>query len=257
MIIMAIEVKMTRLVALLLLVVLAAPAQAEWSLLEPGLEYRQVWLAGFPGESLHQVRIDLTRLRLGLLYAPDYGKPALNSRRLARLSGAVVVVNTAYFDAGWRPLGYLATDTREFVGEIATGTTLTGMFLLTTLGPKILHRDRFQPGGEQLALQAGPRLVVDGKPVEGLVDERRRRRVGIAIDKQGRVVLYASSLSYGLTLQQCQGVLLSPSSQGGIDPAAVLNLDGGRSTQMTIEDGDFRLTVPGLRPVPVALGVFR
>ena len=99
--------------------------------------------------------------------------------------------------------------------------------------------------------------MVDKKPVSGLVDDRLRRRVGIGTDKQGRLVLFASGIGWGLTLQECQKILLSPPSQGGIEPVNVLNLDGGRSTQMSIITAKKRLSVPGLRTVPVGLGVYR
>lgn len=244
-------------VALLVLIALVTPATAEWTNLEPGLEYRQVWLADFARESLHQVRVDLNVFRLGIVYAPDYGSKSLTSGGLLRQCGAVVVINSAYFDEEWQACGYLSDGARHLVKEIAAGSTLTGFFLYNEQGPEIVTREEFTPGTEQLAFQAGPRLIVDSKPVEGLLDERRRRRVGVAVDTEGRVVLYVSGIGLGLTMQDCQRILLSPASEGGIDPVAVLNLDGGRSTQMTLNSDDTWLTVPGLRTVPVGLGVFR
>lgn len=248
---------MGRLISLLLL--LTVPALAQWSSLEPGLEYRQVSPAEYGGESLHQVRIDLTRFRLGLLYAPDYGCPGLTSGGFASRSGAVVVINSAYFDDDWQPMGYLSDGLRKLVTKVAPGNTLTGFFLLNKRGPSVISREQFVPGAgdPSLVIQAGPRLIVDKKPVSGIVDDRRRRRVGVGIDTQGRLVLFASGIGWGLTLEECQKVLLSPPAQGGIDPVAVLNLDGGRSTQMSVVTAKQRVSVPGLRTVPVVLAVYR
>lgn len=243
--------------ALALLVLLTIPALAQWSSLEPGLEYRHLMPVECAGESMHQVRIDLTRFRLGLLYAPDYGCPGLTSGGLASRSGAVVVVNAAYFDESWQPMGYLSDGLRRLVTKVAPGNTLTGVFLLSGGAPSVIAREQFVPGDHQLVVQAGPRLVVNKKPVSGLVDDRRRRRAGIGIDTQGRVVLFASGIGLGLTLQECQNVLLSAPAKGGIEPVAVLNLDGGRSTQMTISTAKKKLSVPGMRTVPVALAVYR
>ena len=242
---------------LALLLLLTVPAWAQWTTLEPGLEYRQVSPAECPGESLHQVRVDLSRFRLGLVYAPDYGSPGLTSGGFASRTGAVVVINSAYFDENWEPMGYLSDGLRRLVTKVASGSTLTGFFFLNGQKPSVVAREQFVPRDQQLVIQAGPRLIVDKKAVSGLVDERRRRRVGVGIDTQGRLVLFVSGMGLGLTLQECQKVLLSPSAEGGIDPVAVLNLDGGRSSQMTVTTEKKRVSVRGLRSVPVGLAVYR
>lgn len=223
-----------------------------WRRLAEGLEYRAVPLGADSFPAMHQVRLDpkLFRLRLGL--ARDGGSPLGTVGGLRQRMGAVVAVNGSYFDEGGRPLGYLEESGRRVVPEVATGAAFTGVLWVGPQGTRILHRDDFQPGPASLALQAGPRLVVDSRPV-GVLDSPPRRRTGVVLDRQGHLVLYATDPGGNLSMRACRDLLSGAAKAGGVQPADVLNLDGGSSTGISVRCGAFRLERPAFTLVPVAL----
>ena len=234
----------------------AAGPEAGWRALAPGLEYRAVPLDSGSFPAMHQVRLDLRRYRLDLSLASDTGAKMQTVPALRKAARAAVAVNASYFDAEGRPLGYLREGDRLVVPGVATGGAFTGVLLVRPEGARILHRGSFQPGRSLLALQAGPRLVAGGQPVQGL-EEGARRRTGVARDRQGRVVLYATDPGGNLTLARCRDLLLRPEQRGGIAPTDVLNLDGGSSTGFSLAAGGVQVDRPAYTLVPVALAAVK
>jgi len=243
----------------LLLLVLAllgrAPAATRygWRDLAPGLQYRTVGKTGEEATWMHQVRLDPERYRLGLLTSK---KGMLPLADLVEGTKALVAVNGGYFGRGGEPLGYQRDGSRVLVDSIATGGAFTGVFFVNKSGPQVVLREHFQPGGESLALQCGPRLVADGRAVTGYAPHEPRRRTGVGVDQDGWVILFATAMAGNLTLEQTQKLLLSPPDKGGVRPRAVLNLDGGSSTQMVIKAGTFHLNLLGYTGIPVGLAAY-
>lgn len=226
-----------------------------WEPLAEGIEYRVVDAGTV---QMHQVRMNPALARLGGLYAPSQGSARQAVGIMARRAGAVAAINASYFDADDHPLGYLKLDGRVLVPDVATGAAFTAMFCMSGARASIVPRERFRAGDARLVLQAGPRLVVDGRPTRGLRETRSFRQSGIAVTREGRVVIYATDGSYlGLTWEQTRQILLGPEAEGGIAPRDVLNLDGGSSSQLYVR-------VPGRAPVltgmatsvPVGLAFF-
>lgn len=218
----------------------------------PGVEVRWGKPSGF-GWTLYACRLDLRRVRLRLILAGQGRSFYLPQA----MSGALAAVNASYFDERNRPLGYLRQGRQVLVAEVASGAAFGGVFFLDGAGrARVVHRSRFTPGAWSLALQAGPRLLDDGRPVQGLKDPSRARRTGVAVDRQGRVLLYATAPEGRPTLAEMQAIAAAPTHRGGLGAWEALNLDGGSSTQMSVRAPGLRLDVPGLSPVPVALGAF-
>lgn len=224
-----------------------------WRKLAPGLEYRTVGKAGEEATWMHQVRLDHARFRLGLLVSQRGSLPLAT---LVEGTKALVAVNGGYFGRKGEPLGYLRDGSRVLVGSVATGSAFTGVFLVNREGPQVVLRDDFTPGDESLAIQCGPRLVAAGRAVTGYAPNEPRRRTGVGVDADGRILLFATAMAGNLTLEQTQKILLSPLDQGGVRPRAVLNLDGGSSTQMVVRAGGVSLNLLGYTGVPVGLAVY-
>jgi len=227
-----------------------------WRRLAEGLEYRAVPLGSGSFPAMHQVRLDprCYRLRLGL--ARDAGPPLGTVRGMRQRLGAVLAVNGGYFEDRGRPLGYLREAERLVVPDVATGAAFTGVLVVRPEGTRILHRDAFQPGPALLALQAGPRLVADGRPV-AVLDSPPRRRTGVVRDTRGDLVLYATDPGGNLSMRACRDLLTGPAKAGGVQPVEALNLDGGSSTGISLVCGDFRLERPAWTWVPVTLAAVR
>lgn len=249
------------LVVLGLVALLAASGRADapegaWRSLARGLEYRSVRLGSGSFPAMHQLRLDLAHHRLALSQASDPSSRLQTVSALRTAAGALAAVNAGYFDEAGRPLGYLRQGDRLIVPDVATGSAFTGVLVVRPDGARILHRGSFQPGRMPLALQAGPRLVAAGRPVQGL-EGPARRRTGVAVDRKGRVVLYATDPGGHLTLEACRDLLLRRPERGGVQPADVLNLDGGSSTGFSLSAGGLQVDRPAYTLVPVALVVLK
>ncbi len=231
---------------LVILLLIGIPAQADWVWLQPGVEYRS---ATIEGKILHQIRFGPERLTL---FHPR--KPALVGA-ISTSTKALVVMNASYFDEAKQPLGYLIIEGRVVNRTIHPGGAFGGVLFVRDGQAQIVARDRFQPGGEQLALQCGPRLLSRGQPVTGLHPTQPKARSGIALDRQGKIILYACDYANGLTLAELQQILARPENQGGVRAVEALNLDGGSSTQLVLNHPKVKVTLPALVPVPVAIGV--
>lgn len=211
---------------------------AEWRVVDPGLDYQRV------GESVHLFRIDPGKFRLDLLLASDYGAAALTSGRFRERSGASLVINGGFFDEVFRPLGL-----RERRGERIhpVRNASWGIFLLGGKGPAIIHQRDWNPEGVSMAIQVGPRLLVDGK-VPSFKETGPSRRSALGITAEGLVVVAASDQP--LLLREWALLLQKESVQA-------LNLDGGGSSQISAKIGGFSLEVEGATGIPDAIAVFK
>jgi exopolysaccharide biosynthesis protein len=101
----------------------------------------------------------------------------------------------------------------------------------------------------------GPRLISSGKNTIGLKNIHAvHHRSGIALDKKGNVIIYATNSQFGGISWNILRDILKLKKIGGYE---VLNLDGGGSTQMYISAKNYEDYVRGLSSVPSAIAFFR
>ena len=172
--------------------------------------------------------------------------------------GAAVILNAGYYDANGRPLGYFRSGGKVFNSRVLyQGRKIALHFgALFTVGrkngrPGIVSREKFQDSGVKEAFQAGPHLVKNGKPVQGLVRYREylraTRRTVVGLDVQGRlVVLVSENETRGISWCELQEYLVLPESKGGLGIRDAMNLDGGSSSQLWVRGSN---GIPG-RPAP-------
>lgn len=230
----------------------APPSAESWRTLDRGIRYRAVHLTARSGESMlvHEIRIDPAVARIRFVYS----QPATSVAAAAQKSRARAAVNACYFDTDRKPLGYLKIDGRIVNGGVASGAAFTGVFTLAGTRARIVPRNNFDGHVVDTAVQAGPRLVADGVPTGGLRETRSFRQSGVAVTRDGAVVMYATDSSYrGITWGEMQTLLTGPAAQGGINARDVLNFDGGSSSQIYVhlKGGDVETGFP--TPVPVVM----
>ncbi len=178
-------------------------------------------------------------------------------RTITQQAGGIAGINAHFFDENDRPLGLLIEN-----GEVQQrlhkgGRVLTGIFAIRKGMPLISLRERFQPEGASMAIQAGPRLIEDGKRVAMGDDDGTSRRSGVALTKLNEVILYATVLRFpGASFGDIQAMLLDPAL--GVWHA--MNLDGGGSSQLFIakqRNVENEIFITGGDSVPVGLIVKR
>lgn len=236
-----------------LLVALAAPAaDTWWQEPSPGLHYRRVDLAP-PGTSrrigVHVFRFSLDGFELRVLPAPGDGGATV--AELARGSGALVAVNGGFFTHAFAPLGLLVSEGRA-LSPLRHADW--GVFYVARGEAGLVHRRHWRPlPGLEFAVESGPRLVADGRPLTFKPQSARRTALGILPD--GRVLLVATDGP--LLTSELAALFARPSSEGGLGCRYALNLDGGSSTQLWFGDESRGIAIPAVAPVANAVALFR
>lgn len=230
-------------------------ATPKWQKLPNGLESNEVRINNsfiFP-PSVYFYRTSLKNFSLEALSAGRYGASRLSAKEFAVKSGATLTINANYFNELGKALGLVISYTKQLSPLHRAGSALTGIFLVKTGIPGIIDRSRYPSiGAPSMAVQAGPRLISEGKPLR-VEAEERARRAGICIDHKLRVVFFiAPSAFRGVTLKELQGALLSPE----INCYDALNFDGGGSAQLFVEGVEQPdISWQGQDDVPVAVGL--
>lgn len=222
-----------------LLFFLPSAFAGEWREIEVGFSHLRL-----TEPSVHLIRVDPSKWRLEVLQAKDYGQAALAARRYRERSGAVLVQNGGFFDERFGSLGLLVQK-GKIVSPLRKASW--GVFYLAggvpmIVGPKEYHESM----SVEMAIQAGPRLVVGGKTLK--VKESlpaRRSAIGITGQKEILLALCETPILLKDWAELLQNYAVS-----------VLNLDGGGSSQLSVKLKDFALQVSGETSVPNALAVF-
>lgn len=235
------------------------PIPAMWQPLADGLSRRTVVI----DDTTYQlVRVDLAHFDLRVADARKDGRKSAFVDVLREESKAVVALNGTFFDETERPLGLVVSEGRElnplrdvswwaaFVVRDKVGKPDTG--LLTT------EQLRELPGEERyglrFALQAGPRTVVDGKPLRLKPQTAARSAICTRVD--GTVLLLATE-GGGVESNELAAVMATREDDGGFDCRFGVMLDGGPSTQLSIKAGDAAYEVRGGWGVPNAVVVVK
>lgn len=230
----------------------ASAAPLVWREGGAGLAYvrAQLPIADEPDAiAVHLVRFDPARFGVVVVQARDLGRPGAGAADFRRAAKAVAAVNGGYFDPQLRPLGLLVSGGRELSRLRHVDQ---GVFSIADGHADLSHVRQWQPPPHlDFAVECGPRLIVDGKPLT--FKPGRARRVAIGRDVEGRVVL---AVAEGLvSLTEFTELLVRGIGTGGVGLQAALNLDGGSSTMLDLDRRGLRAHVHSAVDVPIGLAV--
>jgi uncharacterized protein YigE (DUF2233 family) len=218
-----------------------------WQQLAPGLEWRVYPYGDGASTEISVVRIDPANYAFRVHYTPEIVRS--RAEWAERLTGVVAFVNTSFYDENNVPLGLVVSD------GVASGISYQdrgGTFFVQN-GLPGLRSNINDPIGNtpvEQAVQAFPMLVINGEQAY-TQDSPSARRSAIGIDQQGRVLLMVTSLG-GTTLNGLSDFL----AQSDMNLVNAMNFDGGGSSLMTVNIGDFSYRFAGIDPVPVVLAVY-
>lgn len=232
---------------------IAQAAPLVWHEVAPGLSYTRVTMGSDDAPSLlHAFRIDPTQYRIDGLLASDDGRKTATVREMAVRAKALLVINGGFFSPAFEPLGLRIQSGRQRTPLKAI--SWWGIFYVSANTPKIAARGDFMLSeGMQMAVQSGPRLVVNGTIPALKPGAAERSAIGVMRD--GRLVLVVTERNPMETTVLAE-FFRKPLLNGGFDCPNALNLDGGGSSQIYVKVGRFTLDVPGFTPVTDAVAVF-
>lgn len=239
---------------------LPAPlARAEWAVnslaREPGakgaIEYLQYSLGEAGSGNEVEVRLALFSRKEATLRVID--QPA-SDRRLAEIMEGekfLAGANGGYFDPEGAPVGLLISGGKT-IAPFRKARLLSGVLAVREGSVEIFRAGEFpRKRAWREAVQSGPFLVENGKPVAGLEDTRSARRTFVFTTSDGRVALgYCAPV----TLARLAKILtaLPP-----LKVARALNLDGGsssafwcRTNKRTVSISEYKLVRDFIAVVP-------
>ena len=193
------------------------------------------------------IRVDLARARIGVVEAPS-GKACV--RDLVRSHTLLGGINGTYFDENDRPLGLTITQGRPLTPLRKADW---GVFYVDDSGAHLAHTREYTGADTvRFAIQCGPRLVVDGRPVKLKLQSARRTAIGV--DADGHILLVVTT-GQPFRADHFARLLAASPAAGGLGCRDALNLDGGASSQMYLSAGGVTCNVRGADAVANAVVV--
>ena len=227
----------------------ASTPTSHWQDIALGLQWRTIKPNDDEMAQLKVLRVDPAQYRFRAVYQSR--EPYTLATWQSREQDHVALVNANFFDHEYRALGLVVSDGVSF----GTPYRERGGSLLVKGDTISVHAnrsltDRDWEAAEQ-AVQGFPLLVEDGQPTYfSQSDTQRTRRTVVAQDKDGRILILVAPF-LGLSLPDLSAYLAS----SDMNVHTAFNLDGGRSTMMSVPDINYKL--PSFEAVPAILSIYR
>ncbi len=182
-------------------------------------------LGGIP---IHAVTFDSRSHFLAVADQP--GGPASkwpDCRVVGKSLGGIAVINAGFFTPEGAPLGKVISNGINAGGVNRASSLGAGFYVRSSDGRMdLIRREQFN-GGDQ-ALQSGPFLVERGRAIGQLSDKQSSARSFIAHDGGTQWIIACTGACSLKSLANA----LAGQSIGSIRLESVLNLDGGRSSEL-------------------------
>lgn len=207
------------------------------------------------GQAIELVRFDLDHFRAAVVVGKGQPPQPRTAQELRQNRGAVAAVNGGFFDGRVVPMGLRIADGEQRFPLRAKADW--GVLVLAGRHARIVHTREYPAlpvekdaaGDDRIegAIQVGPRLLVAGVPTK--LRPQLARRTAVALDQRGH------ELTLAVVPEPVDAnELAARLAAAGFTDAMLL--DGGPSTQASIEVGDAHLEIAGGYPVPDLLAVF-
>lgn len=209
-----------------------------WKKVEKGIAYAK---AG----NIHVFQIDPKQYRFSVATAPEIGLTNTTAKELAKKSKAILAINGGFFSPEQKSIGLILREGKTI--NPLHPTQWWSVFYILDQKPAITSLTSFRKDSKmEMALQVGPRLIINGKIPK--FKPSLARRSGIGIQRNGNIIIAASEQE--LPMEFFAALLLE------LDCIDALNLDGGGSTQLFFHNKRFKLDIPGPSLITNAITVF-
>ena len=221
-----------------------------WQPLSQGLQYAILSPPNinFWGK-IYAFQIDPQFYRLELALAEDHKSSVTSVRQFVLLHQALLGINGGFFTPELKPIGLRITQGK--IRQQLKPTSWWGVFYTREGEPYITAQQQFHHDQEiNFAIQGGPRLLINGiipKLKPGVAE-----RTAVCITQQQKIVFIATERA-PMTTAELATMLRTPEKDNGLNCVDALNLDGGSSTQLYANIGNFELDIPGLSPITDAV----
>jgi hypothetical protein len=244
---------------LLLLVALAASAQAEWKIVsaetEPGrggIDHRHVVVDDAAAGQRAAVDVAVFPAKSTAVRVID-NPDGQSLGAVMKRENCVCGVNGGYFDTEFKPLGLRVADGTTF-SPLRRARLITGILVQSDRGIDVVRVSEFSRAKKIIAaVQSGPFLVEGNKRIRGLNDAQLARRTFAGIATNDRAFLGVCS---DVSLAQLANIIATAPIATDSKIRRAMNLDGGSSSAFWFarENGS-AFSISGRKPVRDFVGV--
>jgi uncharacterized protein YigE (DUF2233 family) len=229
---------------------------APWDQLAPGIEERWVPVdPDAPEQVVYALRIEPARVTFRIHYEEG---SAQTIEEWQASTGAAVIVNGGFFSGNYTPVGRIVMDGVMYGFPLNYGERSIGVAgLFTVLDGEVemyaIGRSSYSPRGMRFdqAIESYPILLLPGRqPTYPEETNEEARRTLIGIDDQQRVIILVSNVQF--TLHELSGWL----AESDLNLDTALNLDGGRSTGLSVNVPGHSSLFPAYVPLPIVIAVY-
>lgn len=197
--------------------------------------------------TLRLYKVDLKKNKLKVVQASDYQTNALSLKDFVAKSGALIGVNAGFFDPEFKPLGLIVREGIQ-LNPLKPVSWWSVFSIDKSDTPNVTHATEFQGSSSvDLAVESGPRLVIDGNPVTSKPNVSAKTFVGVTPENE--VVIGVTESCVVDTTELAQ--ILAKE----VKLKHALNFDGGSSTQLYAKVNSYEKDLPGFSPVANGLVV--
>jgi len=215
--------------------------RTSWTSLRDGLDHRRITCLGSEKDlDVHVVRIDPKKFDLDT--AVVSGDTA---RGIAGDKDAAFVINANFFDKARAPLG-LVMRSGSLVRS-PRASSWQSIFLVRKDGSARIILPSSWPSNKErtrMAVQAGPRLVVDGH-TSRVHQNYPAARAGVCIQKDGDLTFFATPQNRKLSMYEIARIARRGEIDGGLECRDAMLFDGGHSINFLVEGKGDRIVLTG------------
>lgn len=225
-------------------------SETHWVSIAPSLNYTYIPLTQIAGTGkLHAFQLDLNDYQLNLVFAPEQHQLVSSVQEMGKFHKAIITINGGFFTPELQPLG-LRLQKNKLISKLKD-ISWWGVFYIKDNHAGIISSSQFQHNPDiQLALQSGPRLIINGHIPR--LKPGYAARSAVCITNDDKIIL-ASTENARITTSQLAKLLRAPPQQGGLNCYSALNLDGGSSAQLYANLPNFKLHVANFSAVTDAI----
>lgn len=224
-----------------LVLIYSATAAKGWRNVNPGIQYRDLGTGLSPWSHVHVFRLNLSKVSLSLIRAPELSRRLATAEQYANFSHALLAINGGFFDNQLRALGL------RIQNHIQTNPlkpiSWWGVFYTKYQKAHISSMQQFHANSSiDFALQSGPRLLIHGQ-IPAL-KPGRDERTALGITASGELIIVVTEHTPLTTSALAKLMQSAP-----LNCREALNLDGGSSTQLSAHMKGLTLNVYGFSSV--------
>jgi uncharacterized protein YigE (DUF2233 family) len=215
----------------------------QWTEISPGLKYGtfRVPLQGAQEKKDFQVTIIDPKLYNFAIVQNSDKESAKNLKEIQETSNALLTFNGAFFTEDYKPTGLLISKNQE-LHHLSKADLMNGIFSIDSNNKTaVSDQHQFSPKNTGFAIQNGPLLMLDGRTQIKSDNGKTASRTVIGVDSAGNIVLILVKQSLlnsdnTLTLFELANLLKDSPELHSLNLISALNLDGGPSTGMIVQD---------------------